>query len=271
MIPIDASMKERLRTYYKKNDAPVDEAAKARVVAMVARETARPSAESRARSASSVRLEATPFWRFIAGQLRFVNPLAWAAQAALLAGMLLMASACGESESSLLVVMITAVLSVAIAMPPVLKSFENNVAELEASCCHNSAQVLVSRLVLFGLADVLWMSVAVCLVPTIVGGDPFNVFLYAATPFFAFCAICFYLARVTHGRGVKACMAAAICAVAAIWASGTLIPHWYADVSLAVWLLALLAALALSAVEAKRLVSQVTQGSTPHMAHPAVS
>ncbi|WP_165173516.1 hypothetical protein [Adlercreutzia sp. ZJ242] len=264
MIPINAPTKERLRSYYRNSDAPVDEEAKAHAVAMAAEEAARHAAESHA---SSAQLEATPFWRFVIEQLRFIRPLAWVAQAALLAGMLLMVSAYGRSESALLVVMIAAVLSVAIAVPSVLKSFEDNVAELEASCCHDSAQVLVSRLVLFGLADVLWMSIAVCLVPAIAGGDSFRVFLYAATPFFAFCAICFHLTRITHGRGVKACAAAAICTIGAIWASDAIIPHWYADASLAVWLLALVVALSLSALEAKRLVSQVAQDSTPRMAH----
>ncbi len=139
------------------------------------------------------------------------------------------------------------------------RSFEANVAELEASCPHDSTRVLAARLVLFGLADVLWMSMAACLIPTIAGGEPFRVFLYAATPFFAFCAICFRLSRAMHGRCAKACAVAAACVIAAIWGVSAIIPRWYAEASMAVWTLALIAAVAIAVGEARRLLALVAQ------------
>lgn len=259
MITISDSTKERLQAYYKRTDAPIDEAEKARVVRLFSRTAAAHSAVEQT--------DETPFWQFIIGQLRFVNPLAWVAQIALLAGMLLMVSAYGESDAVMLVVMTAAVLSVAIAMPSVFKSFESNVAELEASCHHNSAQVLVSRLILFGLGDVLWMTLAVWLVPAMAGGDPFRVFLYAATPFFAFCALGFYLSRITGGRCVKACFAAAACVIAVMWGSNELFPLWYSGASMVVWSVALLAALALAAYEAHKLLAHVTIDSASRLAY----
>lgn len=56
-------------------------------------------------------------------------------------------------------------------------------------------QVLASRLLLFGLADVLWITLAVAAVPTLAGIDALRVLLYACTPFFCSCATCFYAAR----------------------------------------------------------------------------
>lgn len=256
MIDKNAALKESLRAHYKSTAAPVDGAEKARVTAMVRDEAAR--------CPLGVPLDGAPFWRFIVGQLRFVNPIAWTMQVALLVVMLAVAGVFRASSSSMLVVMAAAVLSVAFAVPSVFKSFEHDVAELEASCRHDSTQVLASRLVLFGLADVLWMSAAVWLVPALAGEEPFRIFLYAATPFFAFCAICFHLSRMTRGRCAKACAVAAACAIAALWGSGAVAPHWYAEASMAVWTLALVAALVLAIHEARRLVLQVTQdGASP--------
>ncbi len=261
MIKISASLKEGLRAYYKRTDAPIDEAEKARVVAMVSKEAAELS--------TCDGFDAVPFWRFIVGQLRFVNPLAWVAQVALLAGMLLIVEAFSASESSMLVVMAAAVLSVALAVPSVFRSFEDNVAELEASCRYDSAQVLISRFVLFGLADVLWMSLAAWIVPTLTDGDPFRVFLYAATPFFAFCAICFYLSRLTRGHCAKACTVAACCVMAALWVAKSMLPHWYSEASMLVWSSALMVSLVLAVYEARRLIAQVAADSLMRTPCPA--
>ena len=258
MIKISASVKQELRAYYERTNAPIDVTEKERVVQLLSRTVMTYSAIGQMRS--------VPFWQFIIGQLRFVNPLAWAAQIALLIGMLLIAHEFGESDSVTLVVMTTAVLSVAVAIPSVFKSFESNVAELEASCHHDSAQVLVSRLILFGLGDVLWMTLAAWLVPAVAGGDPFRVFLYAATPFFAFCSISFYLSRVTNGHCVKACLAAATCVIAIIWGSNELFPLWYSNASMVVWSIALLAALMLAAYEMHKLLAHVTSDSASRLA-----
>lgn len=258
MIKISASMKQELQAYYKRTDAPIDEAEKERVVQLFCQTAATYSTVDQMRS--------MPFWRFIIGQLRFVSPLAWVAQIALLVSMLLIVSAYGYSDSTMLVVMTSAVLSVVIAVPSVFKSFESNVAEIEASCHHDSGQVLVSRLILFGLGDALWMTIAVWLVPAIAGGDPFRVFLYAATPFFAFCSLSFYLSRVTSGRCVKVSLVAATCVIAVIWGSNELFPLWYSNASMVVWSVAFLAALLLAAYETHKLLAHVASDSASRLA-----
>lgn len=258
---MSTSMKERLKAYYKDNNAPIDEGEKARVVAMMSKVAGGSSPLNT--------FDAVPFWCFLVGQLRFVNPLAWLLQIVLLVGTLLVVGAYGGGESSTLIVMTAAVLSVALAVPSVFESFENNVLELEASCRHNSAQVLICRLILFGLADVLWISIASGIIPTLIDSDPFSVFLYAATPFFASCALCFYLSRKARSHCVKACAVSACCVVTVLWAAHTVFPHWYAETSITVWFVALTIAVALAIYEAHRLISQISADSLIRTPYPA--
>ncbi len=246
------SLEERLRRHYASTADAVDEAQREHVVRLVAAEAAR---AAEAPSAPGV-----PLWRFALGQMRFVSPAAWALQLALLGALLCVAGAFGFSEDAMPIVMSAAVLSVAIAVPPVFKSFDFHVDELEYACRHNCMQVLCSRLLLFGLADVLWLSAVVALAPSFAGSDPFRIFLYACTPYFASCAAVFHVARLRRRGVALACVVAALAIVAAIWGAGIAFPRWYADVSVLAWTAALACAVALAAYEARRLVVQVASG-----------
>lgn len=245
----------RLRDYYEAAAAPVDAAAKAQVVELAARQA---SAQAQDAPAGAV-ANASPL-RFALAQLRFIHPGAWLLQLALLAAVLLVAGAAGASEGSMLVVMTGAVLSVAIALPSVFKSFDAGVAELECSCAHDCLQVLGSRLALFGLADVLWLSLVVAAVPAFGGSDPFRVFLYASTPFFGFCAACFLVARRCRRNVAKTGLALALAVVGGLWGVSVLMPGWYGELSLLTWLTALCVAMALAACEGRRLFAQVAEG-----------
>lgn len=245
-------IEDELRAYYAADAAPVDAADKARVVRLIAAEAA---GQEGAMLASE-----TPFWRFVAGQLRFVSPVAWAMQAALLAALLAVVLASGFGAAATLFAMSAAVLSVALAIPSVFRSFDFRMDELEYSCRHDCVQVLAARLVLFGLADVLWLSIVVAVAPSFAESDPFRVFLYACTPFFAFCAASFHIARLRRGDVAKSCAVAACVVVAAIWAAGAAFPHWYAELSVLAWTGALVAAVALAAYEARRLVAHLSAG-----------
>lgn len=256
MITINASMKERLGSFYRETDAPIDTAAKARVLMQMSGEAAHVGGRS-------IASPSTPFWRFLVGQLRFVSPLAWIAQIAVLAGMFAVVGLYGKNESSVLVVMAAGVLSVAISIPSVFKSCETGVSELEASCFHDTAQVLASRLILFGLADVLWLTASLLIVPATIGMDPFRVFLYAATPYFAYCALCCYLSRRMSGNCAKPCIVAAACVIAALWVLNEAFFGWYSEVSIVVWAVALFAAIALAAYEMRRLLAQISARNLP--------
>lgn len=247
------ALKDRLRCHYA-SDVPAPEAsAKERAVRLAVLE---------ARTTKGACIADVPLWRFVLGQARFVSPSAWVLQLALLAGLLVVSFALGSDRSgtSMMAVMTGAVLTVAIGVPPAFRSFDFHVDELEYACRHDCMQVLCSRLALFGLADVLWLSVVVAIVPSFAGSDPFRVFLYACTPYFACCAASFHLVRLRRSNIALTCVVAAIVLVAAIWGTGIAFPRWYADVSVLVWTAALGVALALAAYEARRLLSQVKSG-----------
>ena len=188
----DSKLKDALRSYYAADAASPDASARKRTLLLVEAEAARACGGTR-------EADYIPLWRFVASQARFVRPWAWMLQIALLACMLVLVGEIGPHSGSPIVVMAASALSVAIAAPSVFKSFETRVCEMEYSCRFSCVQVLASRLLLFGLADVLWITLAVAAVPTLAGIDALRVLLYACTPFFCSCAACFYALAAEHG------------------------------------------------------------------------
>ena len=158
----DSKLKDALRSYYAADAASPDASVRKRTLLLVEAEAAR--ACGGAREADYI-----PLWRFVASQVRFVRPWAWMLQIALLACMLVLVGVIGPRSGSPVVVMAASALSVAIAAPSVFKSFETRVCEMEYSCRFSCVQVLASRLLLFGLADVLWITLSVAAVPTLAG------------------------------------------------------------------------------------------------------
>lgn len=255
VVKIRASLKDLLKDYYAESAPAPDDSAREQTVLLAEKA-----------SSGLQRLQKTeriPFWRFVIGQLRFISHWSWALQIALLACMIVLTNEYGNRGSETLIVMSAAVLSVAIGIPSVFKSFESHVSELEYSCRFNCMQVLASRLVLFGLADVLWITIAVATLPSLAGVDAMRIFLYASTPFFGFCAFCFYIARITRGKSSAACFASAIVIILALWGSNALFSHWYANMSMLTWTIALILAIALAAYEVRRLIAQVAIGLVP--------
>lgn len=250
-----AQIKEALRDYYTCGIPAPDEAAKDSTIKLI-----ESSAATQCRRSEPERV---PFWRFVMGQLRFIPYSSWALQIAVLAVMFAIVLRFGTYDGSALVIMAAAVISVAVAIPAAFRSFECHVSELEYACMHDSMQVLASRLILFGLADVLWVTVAIFVIPSLSGIGALRIFLYAATPFFCFCAVCFYAARLTRGNPSVACVTAAVIAVLALWGVSTVLPQWYTNLSLLTWAAAFAVAVALAAYEAKRLFGQVAEGFVP--------
>ena len=245
-------LKDQLRAYYATETPPADPAEKARVIELVAHESCKAQA---ARPAPTI-----PFWRFILAQVRFIHPASWVLQIALLAGLRFAANTSPSTGGQALIVMTAGILSVAIGLPSVFKSFETGVTELECACRFNCTQVLVSRLAIFGLTDILWLSIAFVVVPAFGASDPFRLFLYACTPFFACCAVCFYLARIVRQNLMKTGMVAIVIAIAALWGAGLTMPQWYTDLSLATWSIALIVSIALATYELRRLFARLADG-----------
>lgn len=239
--------KERLARYYRETIPAEVNAGKPAALARIAQEaqalsTACPQA-AEARGAALFRegplqLEAPPafsFPRFVWGQLRFVSPWVWAAQLALIALVVASAGALPSERSAVLIAVGAAVLTVLVGVPDVLRSCERGVAELEYACRFDCRQVLAARCALLGLSDVAVLTAAIVALPALAGADPFLVFLYACTPFFALCAGVFWIAG--HGRRslTARCMALGAVMMLAAWGLWTAAPALYAGMSATAW------------------------------------
>ena len=255
------SIKDELKRFYAEDIPSVDPTRKWQVVELVARETQKADCAPASATMS--------FRKFVLTQMRFINPACWALQVALIICVLIASDAYRASEIQAPLVMTFALLTVAIAIPSVFKSFESRTFELELACRFNCAQVLAARLIIFGLADVLWFSIIIAVMPSFAGSDPFSVFLYASTPFFLFCALCFYLARVANKHVTRATLAAVAISVIVLWQSIGLFPHWYSSLSWATWVGAFIFAIALAAFELRRLIGDVSFAITSGCAHNA--
>lgn len=239
--------KERLAYYYRETIPAEVNAGKPAALARIAQEaqalsTACPQA-AEARGAALFRegplqLEAPPafsFPRFVWGQLRFVSPWVWAAQLALIALVVASAGALSSERPAVLIAVGAAVLTVLVGVPDVLRSCERGVVELEYACRFDCRQVLAARCALLGLSDVAVLTAAIVALPALAGADPFLVFLYACTPFFALCAGVFWIAG--HGRCslTARCMALGAVMMLAAWGLWTAAPALYAGMSATAW------------------------------------
>ena len=239
--------KERLACYYRETIPADVNAGKPAALARIAQEAQAPSTAcpqaAEARGAALFRegplqLEAPPafsFPRFVWGQLRFVSPWVWAAQLALIALVVASAGALPSERSAVLIAVGAAVLTVLVGVPDVLRSCERGVAELEYACRFDCRQVLAARCALLGLSDVAVLTAAIVALPALAGADPFLVFLYACTPFFALCAGVFWIAG--HGRRslTARCMALGAVMMLAAWGLWTAAPALYAGMSATAW------------------------------------
>ncbi len=239
--------KEQLACYYRETIPAEVNAGKPAALARIAQEaqalsTACPQA-AEARGAALFRegplqLEAPPafsFPRFVWGQLRFVSPWVWAAQLALIALVVASAGALSSERPAVLIAVGAAVLTVLVGVPDVLRSCERGVAELEYACRFDCRQVLAARCALLGLSDVAVLTAAIVALPALAGADPFLVFLYACTPFFALCAGVFWIAG--HGRRslTARCMVLGAVMMLAAWGLWTAAPALYAGMSATAW------------------------------------
>ena len=127
------NIEDELKRFYAENTPPIDPDEKHRVVEMVARASQKDSSAPTAESIS--------FRRFVLTQVRFINPICWILQIALIACVLITGDIYKASEIQAPLVMTFAMLTVVIAIPSAFKSFESKTAELELACRFNSAQV----------------------------------------------------------------------------------------------------------------------------------
>lgn len=207
---------------------------------------------------------------FVAAQVRYIPAWTWLAHLGLVSLMFITAHASGDIVATKLAVGVLSAAAVLVGVPTVQASKFYGVAELEYSCPHDAASVLMARLIILGCSSSLSVAIMIALTAASLGISAFTVTLWACPPFFCSCAGSLMLLRkAPPSTATTLCIAwAGVCTVALVTA-GAMFPHMYAQASLAVWAGAAAAACAWLVRETIYTFRAVTAGLdtfSPHMA-----
>ena len=182
---------------------------------------------------------------FVASQVRYVPVWTWAAHAALVALMCVLARAAGNADSTRVSVGILSAMCVLVGVPTVHSSKLHRVAELEYACVHDAASVMVARLIVLGCSSALAVALMVAAAASAVEASAFDVALWACPPFFLSCAGSLMALRKVHPlTATMLCVAWTAACCIALLALANVSPDLYADTSIVSWALAAAAALA---------------------------
>ncbi|MBQ9002829.1 MAG: hypothetical protein IJ131_05000 [Eggerthellaceae bacterium] len=207
---------------------------------------------------------------FVADQVRYIPAWTWAAQVAIVAIMCFLAHTAGNAAASKLAIGLLSALSVLVGVPTMQASKLHNVAELEYSCPHNAASVMVARLIVLGCSSALAVGIMIAVAASALDVSAFDVALWACPPFFLSCAGSLMALRLA-----PAPVATMLCAVwtvacsAALLALASTVPQLYAHASLASWATAAALACTWLVREIAMTVRTVDAGLdafSPHMA-----
>ncbi len=251
---------ELARHYAAQRDEVAPETTDALVAAMVAE-------DARVRRAQSRRMGTAAF---VASQVRYIPVWTWAAQAALVAIMCVLAYAAGDAGSTRVCIGILSAMCVLIGVPTVHASKLNRVAELEYACPRNAASVLVARLIVLGCSSALAVALMVGATAPAVEASAFDVALWACPPFFLSCAGSLMALRKASPAAAPAlCVALAVACSVALMALASTVPDLYAHASIASWASAAVADLAWLAREVVMTLRAAHEGLdafSPHLA-----
>ncbi len=251
---------ELARHYASQREAASSKTISAVVCAMVAEDT-------NARTARARRMELSAF---VASQVRFIPTWTWAAQAALVALMCVLAHAVGDADSTKVFVGILSAMCVLVGVPTVHASKLHRVAELEYACAHNVAGVMVARLIVLGCSSALAVALMVGMTAPAVEASAFDVALWACPPFFISCASSLMaLRKASPATAPMLCVALTVACSVALLALANAVPNLYAHASLVSWASAATAALVWLAREVAMTVRAASAGLdafSPHLA-----
>lgn len=226
---------ELARRYAAQRDEVAPETTDALVAAMVAE-------DARIRRVQSRRMGTAAF---VASQVRYIPVWTWAAQAALVAIMCVLAYAAGDAGSTRVCVGILSAMCVLVGVPTMHASKLHRVAELEYACPRNAASVLVARLIVLGCSSALVVALMVGATAPAVEASAFEVALWACPPFFLSCAgSLMALRKASPATAPMLCVAMAVACSVALMALASTVPDLYAHASIASWASAAVAALA---------------------------
>ena len=210
------------------------------------------------------------FAAFVAAQVGFVPAWTWAAQVAIVAVMLLMASAGGNADATKTAIGALSTATVLIGVPTVHASKLHGVAELEYSCPNNAATIMVARLIVLGCSSALAVLLMVSVTAAYLDLGVFAVALWATPPFFCSCAGCLLaLRKVVPPMATALCVVWTVTCSTTLMALSALFPKMYSEASLAVWAGAAAVALAWLAREVAMTLRSAWEGLdafSPYMA-----
>lgn len=174
---------------------------------------------------------------FLDTQVRFVSWRVWAAQAGIVALMVMLCALRTDEQALLIAVSMLAVASVSIGIPWVAASKKCGMFELEMSCRFDGRHVALARLLILGTSSALALMGIVLIVPALTGAAPLAVILRAVVPYFLTCAGCLTLVRTSRQKeaAVASFVWAAFVAACAL-AAQSLVPVGYDFLSLAAWI-----------------------------------
>ena len=251
---------ELARHYAAQCDEVAPETTDALVAAMVAE-------DARMRRGRPCRMGAVSF---VAAQVRYIPAWTWAAQAALVALMCVLAYAAGDAGSTRVCIGILSAVCVLVGVPAVHASKLHRVVELEYACAHDTASVLVARLIVLGCSSALAVALMVGATAPAVEASAFDVALWACPPFFLSCAgSLMALRKASPATAPMLCVALAVACSVALMALASTVPDLYAHASIASWAAAAAAALAWLAREVAMTMRTAREGLdafSPHLA-----
>lgn len=173
---------------------------------------------------------------FVAAQVRFIPAWTWAAQAALVALMCLVAFTVEVVGVAKIAIGMLSAATVLVGVPTMASSKHHGVAELEYACPHNAASVMVARLVVLGAASALAVAVMVVATAATLDTSAFDVGLWACPPYFFSCAgVLALLRKVSPSVAITMSAVWVAACTAVLLAVATLFPDVYNSASLAVW------------------------------------
>ena len=207
------------------------------------------------------------FARFVLGQARFVHRRVWVAQAALAAAMVVLCGAAewaspgASSDRIALLFSLMGAVSVAAGLPELMTSRANGTEELEYACRFDCRAVMLARMILLGASEVLAMTLAVAIAPTVADTDAFALLLHACAPYFLSCFGCLALARrVGSHLALPAMLAWSALVMVAALGLYQAADAAYDAASTGAWALVAATAAVLALREARRWLDQAAEG-----------
>lgn len=134
------------------------------------------------------------FWEFIAMQVRFIGHWVWLAQLVLLMAALFILNRCHigtvDMQSIFLLLSSIAPIIALVSFPEIIKSYSNNMEEIEASTRFSMRKLMGARMLILGLADLC--SLTIILAVSAAGNTSLilRMILYLFVPFNLTCCAC---------------------------------------------------------------------------------